>query len=173
MNTITLESCTLRPYAIDDDEAVVRHANDRALWLQMRDRFPHPYTLDDARAWILMNMSGPRIEHWAIAVDGALVGGIGIVPGVDVHRRSAELGYWLGASARGRGLATEAVRAFTPFACERFDLVRLHALVFETNPASMRVLEKSGYEREGVQRRGIFKDGRVLDAVVYAHLPAR
>jgi [ribosomal protein S5]-alanine N-acetyltransferase len=101
-------------------------------------------------------------------VDGAAVGGVGIELGTDVFRRSAEIGYWLGEPFWGRGIATEALRAMTAYAFERFDICRLEAGVFDWNPASARVLEKNGYVLEGRARLGVIKDGRMGDRLLYA-----
>ena len=96
------------------------------------------------------------------------VGGIGILLQEDVHRRSAEIGYWLGEDYWGRGIVTEAVRRVTDWAFENFDLCRIFAHVFAWNPASMRVLEKAGYEYEGRLRQSVTKDGQTIDQVIYA-----
>ena len=130
--------------------------------------FPHPYTAAAADAWLSEVATHHLLTSFAIEVDGEAVGGIGLQPGVDVHRLSAEIGYWLGEGVWGRGIATAALRTITPWAFAELDLERIWAGVFATNPASMRVLEKSGYVREGVLRRAVIKDGQVLDQVVYA-----
>jgi RimJ/RimL family protein N-acetyltransferase len=87
-----------------------------------------------------------------------------------VHRKSAEIGYWLGEPFWGRGIITKALAAMTKYAFSNFDLIRLYAYVFETNPASMRVLEKAGYKLEGRLRKSVIKDGQILDQMVYAML---
>ena len=106
--------------------------------------------------------------NFAIASATEAIGGIGLELGRDVHRRSANVGYWLGEPYWGRGIATGALRAFTEFAFAEFDLVRIDANVYEWNPASARVLEKSGYECEGRLRRSITKDGQTIDQWLYA-----
>src|SRR5690606_8588626 len=106
----------------------------------------------------------PVRMHWAIEVDGEAVGGVGAEPGVGVDALSAHFGYWLGRAYWGRGIMTAACRAVAEHLLTQFDLVRLEARVFAWNPASMRVLEKSGFEREGVLRRSVFKDGELIDA---------
>ena len=106
--------------------------------------------------------------HWAIEVDGEAAGGIGIEPKTDVERISAEIGYWLGESCWKRGILTEALQAVTAEAFKRFDLMRLYALPFADNPASVRVLEKAGYLLEGHLRQSVIKDGKVRDQLLYA-----
>jgi RimJ/RimL family protein N-acetyltransferase len=101
-------------------------------------------------------------------VNGEAVGGIGLEPQADVARRSAEIGYWLGEAYWGRGIATEAVRAVTDYGFAHGDLVRIYATVFEWNRASMRVLEKAGYQLEGRRRQAVTKDGQTIDDLLYA-----
>ncbi len=165
---LKLENCTIRSWRRGDEESLVRHANNYNVWRNLRDRFPHPYTLDDAREWIQMsNAENPQI-NFAIAVDGAAVGGIGLVLKDDIHRCTAEIGYWLGEEFWGRGIVTEAVRALTEWGFENFALSRIYAGVLEWNPASMRVLEKAGYQFEARLRKAIVKEGQVMDELIYA-----
>jgi RimJ/RimL family protein N-acetyltransferase len=165
---IDLGVCSVRSWRWDDRESIVRHANNRKVWINLRDRFPHPYTLGDADRWLrLVGQMRPE-THFAIAVGGPAVGGIGITLLGDVHRRSGEMGYWLGEEFWGRGIATAAVRAVTRYAFSTYDLCRIHAAVFEWNPASMRVLEKAGYVLEGRLRQSVTKDGRTIDQFLYA-----
>jgi RimJ/RimL family protein N-acetyltransferase len=133
----------------------------------MRDRFPYPYTADDADAWIKKASAETPATSFAIVVDGAAVGGVGIELGTDVFRRSAEIGYWLGEPLWGRGIATEALRAMTEYAFAHFDVCRLEAGVFGWNPASARVLEKAGYTLEGRARNAVVKDDRTTDRLLY------
>lgn len=110
----------------------------------------------------------PEPTSWAIEVDGLAVGGIGVTLKEGIYLKSAEFGYWLGEPYWGRGTMTEAVKAVSSYAMRRFGLIRLEAPVFEWNPASMRVLEKCGFVREGVLRASAVKDGQVIDRVLYA-----
>ena len=168
MRPIDLGPGRLRPFRLDDDASIALHADDRAVWINLRDRFPNPYRLDDARNWLGMVVGKTPATDFAIEVEGLAVGSIGITLGEDVFRRSAEIGYWLGRAFWGRGIASSAVRAVTEHAFEQFDLNRLHAGVFAWNPTSARVLEKAGYQLEGRLRSAIVKDGRLMDGLLYA-----
>lgn len=163
-----LGCCQVRSWRRSDADSLARHANNRNIWLKVRDRFPHPYTVADARRWIRGSRAASPETHFAIAVDGEAVGGIGYNMKEDVHHRSAEIGYWLGETYWGRGIVTAAVEAVTAHAFATHDLCRISARVFETNPASMRVLEKAGYQYEGRFRRAVTKAGRTLDELIYA-----
>jgi [ribosomal protein S5]-alanine N-acetyltransferase len=160
--------CALRPWRPGDEESLVRHANDRRIWLNLRDAFPHPYTRGDAERWVKVANTRLPPTNFAIAVDDEAAGGIGFVLHEDIERVSAEIGYWLGASLWGRGIMTAAVTAATSHAFGAHDLTRIYALPFAHNHASIRVLEKAGYTREGVLRRSVVKDGVVHDSVVLA-----
>ena len=158
----------VRSFRPDDAEALARNANNRNVSRNMRDTFPYPYRLSDAREWIDFATTQSPEANFAIASDRELIGGIGITLQSDVNRHSAEIGYWLGEPHWGQGIATAALQAMTDWAFAEFDLVRLYGEVFEWNPASGRVLEKAGYELEGRLRRSIVKDGQVIDALLYA-----
>ena len=165
-----LERCTLRPWHVDDAASFARHADDREVWRNMRDVFPHPCAAEHAQRWLERACAAEAGRAFAIEVEGEAVGEIGITPLTDVHRRTGELFYWLGRAVWNRGIATEVVRAFTEHAFTVLDLVRVQATVYEWNPASMRVLEKCGYERESTKRRAALKDGRFVDCIEYARL---
>jgi RimJ/RimL family protein N-acetyltransferase len=165
---LKLSKSTLREWKSGDEQSLVRHANNRSIWRNLRDAFPNPYTLADAEHWIRIANPTTPITNFAIAIDGAAVGGIGLTLKDDVHRRTAEIGYWLGEEFWGRGIVTEAVRALTDYAFATFDLCRVYAGVFEWNTASMRVLEKAGYQFECRVTKSVTKDGQTIDELIYA-----
>lgn len=158
---------TIRSWRVGDAPALVAHANNHEVWVNLRDSFPYPYSEEDARAWLLVARLQQPETSFAIADPDGAIGGIGIQLQYDVYRRSAEIGYWLGESHWGKGIATRALRAMTRYAFHRFDIVRLFASVFAWNPASARVLEKAGYRLEGRFRSAVFKDGRIVDQLMY------
>jgi len=153
----------LRPWQEADLASLVLLANNRKIWLNLRDSFPHPYTAEHAQAWI----SNPRPFNWAVTLEAKPIGGIGVHPFEDVYRRCAELGYWLGEPFWGRGFATEAVTAVCDWTLAQGSWERLQAGVFSGNLASMRVLEKCGFVLEARHTRAIWKDGSLLDEWLY------
>jgi RimJ/RimL family protein N-acetyltransferase len=165
---LTLKTCTVRSWEWRDRDAIVRHANNRNVSINLRDRFPYPYTARDARNWLDMVTDHKPETNFAIDVGGEAVGGIGFTPQYDVARRSAEIGYWLGEQFWGRGIATEALVVVTDYAFANFDLCRLYAHVFDWNGASARVLEKTGYVFEGRLQKSVTKDGQTIDQLMYA-----
>lgn len=170
MIALDREGCLLRPWRRGDAASLAENADNREVWLNLRDRFPHPYTRADAEGWIAHVEGQAPPTHLAIEVDGAAVGGIAIQLGSDIERCSAEIGYWLGEAYWGRGIVTAAVRAMTEHAFREFPLTRVFAVPFARNPASCRVLEKAGYLLEGTLRRSAIKDGQVLDQCLYARV---
>lgn len=160
----------IRSFRSEDLESLVRYANNRNVWLGLRDLFPHPYTVENGLAWLAKVKQDDPVSNYAIASAQEVIGGIGLGLQTDIHRLSAEVGYWLGEPFWGRGVASEAVRAFTGHAFAAYDIVRVFAYVYSNNPASARVLEKAGYELEGRLRKAVLKDGRILDALIYARL---
>ena len=165
---LELPQCIVRPWADTDVASLHRHANNRKVSIHLRDRFPFPYELEHARTFLSWLAKQPSPTVWAIEVNGEAVGGIGVELHSDVERVSAEIGYWLGESVWGRGIATEALRAVTAEAFRRFDITRLYAVPFADHPASLRVLEKAGYVQEGLMRQSAIKDGKIRDQCLYA-----
>jgi RimJ/RimL family protein N-acetyltransferase len=163
-----LSKCLLREWRRGDEPSLVRHANNRNIWLNVRDTFPHPYTRSDALDWVRLASSEGLNLVFAIDIDGFAAGAVGLRPGEDVNRLSAEIGYWLGEEFWGRGIATESLAAVTEYAFQTLGMARVYAEVFEWNAASMRVLEKCGFEREGVLRKAAIKDRKLIDQIVYS-----
>lgn len=161
---------TLRPWLEGDEDALVTHAGSPAVWRNLTDRFPHPYTREDAEHWIEIANPGPKPSNLAIVYEGQPVGGVGFERGSDLHRLTAEVGYWLGERLWGLGLATEACGLLVDYAWSEFDFERLEASVLAWNPASGRVLQKCGFRLECLQRRNIVKDGHVLNSWLYYQL---
>lgn len=165
---VVLSRCTVRRWAAADLDALVKHANNRHVSIHLRDRFPYPYLVEHGRKFLDWIVSQPSPTVWAIEVDGEAAGGIGVELHGDVERVSAEIGYWLGETAWGQGIVTEALRAITAEAFARFELTRIYALPFADNLASVRVLEKAGYLREGHLRQSAIKDGQIRDQLLFA-----
>ena len=169
---LTLKTCEVRTWRKSDLESVVRNANNRRIWLKLRDQFPYPYTKRDGQTFLRHMRDRDPETVFAIAVDGKAVGAIGFVLQKDVDSVSAEVGYWLGEPFWGRGIATEALVAITQYALENHRLTRLFAVPFASNTASCRVLEKAGYTLEGRLRRSAIKDGKIVDQLQYAFIAA-
>lgn len=166
----SLASCSLRPWTPADKTSLLRHANNRNVWRNLTQAFPHPYTAADADAWFAIAKRPGRDLHLAIDLDGSAIGGIGAMAGSGTACRTCRFGYWLGQEHWGKGIATAAASAFVGHLREHAAFARIEAPVFAWNPASMRVLEKVGFQREGVLRASVSKDGQLIDSVLYAFI---
>ena len=167
---LKLKSCTIRQLIKQDAAAIQRYANNRKIWANLRDIFPHPYLLENAHAFLGFVLKEEPMTDFAIATDSEAIGCIGLRLGDDVHRKTAELGYWLGEPFWGRGIMSEAVQEFTRWAFKAFDLQRIFAQPFADNTGSVRVLEKAGFICDGRLKANVFKDGKVLDSFIYARV---
>ena len=171
--TLPLEgtTCRLRRWRREDAESLARHADDLGVWRNLRDAFPHPYTLEDAHGFLGLTVDLEEPHNLAIEVEGQAAGGIGVKRLEDVERVGAEIGYWLGRAFWGRGVVSEAVALATPFFLAQFELTRVFALPFARNAPSVRVLEKAGYELEGRMRKSAIKEGELQDQLLFAWVP--
>ena len=154
---------SLRALRQKDTSALSLLANNKNVWINLRDLFPHPYSLADAKKFISAAMKEKPSLTLAIEYEGEACGVIGLVAQTDVYKKSAEIGYWIGEPYWGRGIATIAVRLMTAYGFGRLGLARIYAGVFEYNVASMRVLEKNGYKKEGVFEKAVLKNDRLWD----------
>jgi ribosomal-protein-alanine N-acetyltransferase len=169
--TLSDGTTVVREWREADAEQLAVQANDRRIWLGLRDAFPHPYGIDDAHRFIGIALGMSPRTFFAIEAEGRVAGGIGFVLKEDVERVGAEVGYWLGYDYWGRGIATAALRLLTRHAFEaRPELRRLYAVPLASNAASARVLVRAGYVLEGTLRQSAIKDGRVCDQFMYAVL---
>lgn len=169
-SNINCGPCTIRSWRYGDEDNLPRHANNKAIWLNLRDSFPHPYTQADAQRWIQYVVDPIQETNFAIDVGGEAVGNIGLRLGEDIERCSAELWYWLGEDFWGRGIATAALLALTEYAFTEFSLARLYAKPMSHNAGSMRILEKAGFRQEGLLRWSVMKEGEIRDTFLYSYL---
>jgi RimJ/RimL family protein N-acetyltransferase len=159
----------LRPYCAGDEADLVRLANNPKVAAHLRDLFPQPYTWADAEKWLHLTARQDPPLNLAICPENQLAGGIGLLPGTDIHRVSAEVGYWLGEPFWGRGLATAALLELSEYAFARLpELNRLFAYVDEDHAASIRVLEKAHFRREGHLLGAAIKHQQVRNQFLYA-----
>ncbi len=163
---------TLRKWAGEDAPALVKYASNKKIADNLRDGFPHPYTINDAWAFLqaTLNADEAKSLYRAIDVGGEAVGSAGIFFKDNVYRKSAEIGYWLGEPFWGNGIATAAIRLMCEEVFKRRDIVRIYAEPYAHNAASCRALTNAGFELEGVLRQSIYKNGVIFDSCIYAKL---
>jgi [ribosomal protein S5]-alanine N-acetyltransferase len=161
----------LRPCSSKDEQSILKHANDKHIY-KYTLKIPHPYKLKHARQWIKhckkLEKQKKKAEFiFAIDVDGSAVG---IMSLTNLESHKAEIGYWIGKEYWGRGIVTKAVRLITKFGFNELKLKRIYANIFSNNKASARVLQKNGYKREGIMKKFHLKDGKLIDAILYAKI---
>lgn len=166
---LIIDGAQIRGFCDADIDGLCRSFGDPKVTRMLRE-IPSPYTRTHAREWVEVTRDERPLRHFAIAKDCELIGGVGFKFQAGVYSHTAEIGYWLNEPYWGQGIATEVVRTMTAYAFDHFDLVRVFAQVFESNPASARVLEKVGYQLDGRLRKNVDKDGRLLDELVYSRL---
>ncbi len=162
----------LREWKKEDVEALAKAADNPKIAENLRNTFPTPYSLDDAKWYVndcIANEGNDQITR-AIIVDGKAVGSIGIFVKSDVYEKSGELGYWLSEDHWRRGITSQAVRMICREAFAAFDIIRIFAEPFEDNASSRGVLEKAGFTYEGTMRNGVYKNGKVHSYCMYSLL---
>ncbi|GAE85280.1 GNAT family N-acetyltransferase [Bacteroides reticulotermitis] len=167
MIIIQQETYTLRTWEPADAPSLAQQLNNKKLWDNCRDGLPFPYSQEDGDFFIQLVKQKDGVHDFCIEVEGKAVGNIGFVPGNDVERFSAEVGYILGESYWNRGIMTDALREAISYYFETTDIVRLFAFIFEYNPASMRVLEKVGFSKVGIMHRAVYKNDQFWDGHYY------
>lgn len=162
----------LNKWHIDYANAVAEYANNKKIADNVRNVFPYPYTSEDARSYIISCAENDELRQLcrAIVINGKAAGSIGIFLRDDIHCKSAELGYWLGEPFWGRGIMSSAVKELCGTAFKNYDIVRIFAEPFAHNTGSRKVLEKAGFELEGIMKKSIFKNGVIFDSCLYALL---
>ncbi|UTW62928.1 GNAT family N-acetyltransferase [bacterium SCSIO 12741] len=166
------QQITLRPFTREDAPRMAELANNASISQNMRNAFPHPYTRENALEFIGMANSMDPVTIFAIEADGTYVGNIGLHKAEDVYRKSAEIGYFIGEPFWNQGIASAAVKQMVEFGFETLNLKRIHAGIFDYNQASARVLEKCGFEKEGIARMAVFKGDQFYDELRYAIIKA-
>ncbi len=164
------DNYSIRSWKMTDVESISNYANNHNIWINLRDAFPHPYTRTDAQTFIAKSLSREQETSFTVADDSEAIGSIGFVIQKDVHKNSAELGYWLAESYWNRGIMTAAVKVITKYAFDTFGLTRMYAEPYANNRASVRVLEKGAYVFEGRLVSSAIKNGQLLDQLIFARI---
>ena len=158
----------LRPFTLDDLPALVKHANDPSVAANLTDMFPHPYTEEHGRQFLVEAMKPVPLRR-CISIGGEACGAIGLHPKQDLWRLNMELGYWLALEHRGKGIMTAAIRQMVELGFSTFpDVVRIFATPFGSNVASQRALEKAGFTLEAKLMGTLVKNGVMQDEWIYA-----
>ncbi|NND31336.1 MAG: GNAT family N-acetyltransferase, partial [Saprospiraceae bacterium] len=162
----------LTPIAYGDAPSLVKHLNDKSFY-DYTCSIPFPYTIADANAFVANVVAFEKKNKvqrdWAIRNgEGEQIGGIGLLFSHGIRSHRSELGYWIGKSYWSLGIMTEVVDTFSNHIFNNSRIIRLEALVFDGNQASIRVLEKAGFTHEGFLQKAFLKDKKYIDAHLYS-----
>lgn len=162
--------CELRRWRIEDAKDIAETLNNRKILDNLRDGIPFPYTVKDAEEFITAMINADPMETFAFAitVEDKAIGSIGAFRQSNIHFRTAEIGYYLGEPYWGKGYGTCAVTQLCEYIFQHTDIIRLYAETFADNIGSSRILEKCGFELEGILRKNAVKNGVVLDMKMYS-----
>ncbi len=161
---------SIRKMKFSDKADIARFMNNKNIWDNLRNFIPFPYNENDAENFINLIENDDNQIVFAIEYDKNFCGVIGLILQKDIYEKSAEIGYWIGEPYWGKGIASEAVKLITEYGFKKNDILRIYACVFEFNIASMKVLEKNGYIKEGILKKAIFKNGENIDEHRYYKL---
>ncbi|WP_394914129.1 GNAT family N-acetyltransferase [uncultured Robinsoniella sp.] len=164
--------CRIRKWELSDAIDLAAALSNKKVQDNLRDGLPYPYTKQDGTDYISAMLSADENETFAFAitVDEKVVGSIGIFRQGNIHRQTAELGYYIAEEYWGKGIMTEAVKQICGYVFDKSDIIRIYAEPFAYNAASCRVLEKAGFQYEGTLRSNAVKNGEVIDMKMYSLL---
>lgn len=162
--------CNIRKWRPEDAADLAAALSNRKVLDNLRDGLPYPYTEKDGADYISAMLSADPEDAFAFAIvaDDRVIGSIGVFRQANIHRRTAEMGYYISEEYWGRGIMTDAVRQTCGYVFENSDIIRIYAEPFSHNIASCRVLEKAGFQFEGVLRQNAVKNNKVLDMKMYS-----
>lgn len=164
--------CKIKKWELTDAGGLAAALSNTKIQDNLRDGLPYPYTRQDGIDYISAMLSADENKTFAFAitVDGKVIGSIGVLRQENIHRQTAELGYYIAEEYWGKGIMTEAVKQICRYVFEKSDIVRIYAEPFAYNSASCRVLEKAGFQYEGTLRNNAVKNGKIIDMKMYALL---
>ncbi len=164
---------TIRKLRPSDRDRMAEIANNKKVADNLRDAFPHPYSVADAERFIAMCRKHKPAQVFAIEFEGEYVGNIGLHVQDDVYRKTAELGYFIGEPYWNRGITTRAVNLICEYGFRELDIIKIFSGVFEYNIPSQKVLEKCGFVREAVLKDSVLKNEKIWDEHRYARFKNR
>ncbi len=161
---------SIRKWKIEDAEQLKNAINNEKILDNLRDGIPYPYTLENAKEFITQTLNAPVNSQysWAISVDDKVIGSVGVFRKDNIHCYTAEIGYYISEEYWGKGIMTQVIKDVCKYIFENTDIVRIFAEPFSYNVASCRVLEKAGFQLEGILRNNAIKNNNLLDMKMYS-----
>lgn len=163
---------SIRKWELSDAEDLAKALSDKRVQDNLRDGLPYPYTKEDGEWFITEMLKADENSTFAFAIclDGVAIGSIGVFRQENIHKRTAEMGYYIAHEHWGKGIMTKSVKEVCAYVFENSDILRIYAEPFARNIASCKVLEKCGFQLEGILRDNAEKNGEVLDMKMYSLL---
>ena len=164
--------CKIRKWKLTDAKDIAVALSNKNVQDNLRDGLPYPYSEQDGMDFISSMLSANETETFAFAItlDDKAIGSIGVFRQQNIHRQTAEMGYYIAEEYWGKGIMTDAVKQICEYVFENSDILRLYAEPFAYNAGSCRVLEKAGFKYEGTLRSNAVKNGKVVDMKMYSRL---
>lgn len=165
-------NCRIRKWELADAKDLAAALSNTKIQDNLRDGLPYPYTEQDGIDYISAMLSADENDTFAFAitVDEKVIGSIGVFRQGNIHRQTAEVGYYIAEEYWGKGIMTEAIIQTCKYVFDKSDIIRIYAEPFAYNAASCRVLEKAGFQYEGTLRKNAVKNGKVIDMKMYSLL---
>ena len=162
--------CEIRKWQLSDAADLALALSNKKVQDNLRDGLPYPYTEQDGAEYIRAMLSADENEIFAFAIttNGKAIGSIGAFRQENIHRRTAELGYYISENYWGKGIMTDAVKQICEYVFDNSDIIRIYAEPFAFNTASCRVLEKAGFQFEGLLKSNAVKNGKIIDMKMYS-----
>lgn len=166
--------CEIRKWKLTDAGDLAAALSNKNVLNNLRDGLPYPYTEQDGEDYISAMLAANENETFAFAitVNGKVIGSIAVFRQGNIHRLTAELGYYISEEYWGKGIMTDAVKQICRYVFDKSDIIRIFAEPFAYNTASCRVLEKAGFQYEGTLRCNAIKNGKLIDMKMYSRLKA-
>ena len=164
--------CKIRKWLLSDAADLSVAISNKKVQDNLRDGIPYPYTVQDGINFISAMLSADENDTFAFAitVDEKAIGSIGVFRQGNIHRQTAELGYYIAEEYWGKGIMTEAIKQICQYVFRKSDIIRIYAEPFAYNIASCKALEKAGFQYEGTLRNNAVKNGKVIDMKMYSIL---
>ena len=164
--------CKVRKWKLTDAKDIAVALSNKKIQDNLRDGLPYPYSEQDGIDFISSMLSANEDETFAFAItlDDKVIGSIGVFRQQNIHRQTAEMGYYIAEEYWGKGIMTDAVKQICEYVFKNSDILRIYAEPFAYNTGSCRVLEKAGFQYEGTLRNNAVKNGKVIDMKMYSLL---
>lgn len=160
----------IRKWKIEDAEELKNAINNEKILYNLRDGIPYPYTIENAQEFITQTLNAPKDSQysWAILVDNKVIGSVGVFRKDNIHYQTAEIGYYIAEEYWGNGIMTKVIKKVCNYIFNETDIIRIFAEPFAYNIPSCKVLEKAGFELEGILRNNAIKNNKIIDMKMYS-----